>query len=901
MRLEHWFYIVPSRLRSLLRRSQVERELNEELRFHVDNQIDEYIARGLTPEEARYAALRAFGGVEQRKEECRDMRQVRALDELIQDVRYAIRVLWKSPGFAATAVATLALGIGANTAIFSVAHALLLKPLPYANPDELYAVEMHLPQYSDKYPSLPVRVRELIGWPQASTGVSQISAVKGGNFNLTGSGEPERIGAVAVSTNFFSLVGVQPRLGRGFIAGEQQSGHDNVLVISHEFWVRRFGADPGVLNQRISLDGLPYQVVGILPPHFLFPTGKQLHPLVPLPPRIDVWKPLALSPQELRRRDTDWQYGALVRLKTGAAAEQVRQQLEAIAQRNIQQDLPNIPLDVRVRLIPMREVFSGNIRLGLILVLCAAVLLLLIACVNIASLLLARAIHRRNEFAIRVALGAGRRRLIRQSITEGLVLSTLGGAAGLLLAVWGTRILIARAAAALPVFQEVGANASVLAFTLGVVLITGLGLSLAPAVQLFGVGMSGGLAAGAGARAVSTGTAAERLRRLLVGFEVALSAALLMTAGLLVHSFIRLMAVDKGFQVENIVCMNLTLGQEYQNSALRLSFYRDLLERIRALPAVTAAGGTSVIPLTDAPGGSSIYLESDTQLDEANLKRPTASYSVITPGYFAAVGIPLRAGRFLGEQETQPAALISEKLARALWPAESLTAVVGRRIRNGSPDASLWTVVGIVGDVRLSALDRASVPQIYGPYHQSPIGAMSIVVRTASGDVRALASALRDEVRQRDKNLPVTNLRTMSEIVAASVAQRRFQMSLVSLFAIAALALVLVGIYGLVSYSVACRTRDIGLRIALGASREEILRSVLLTGLRPVVIGLVCGIAGTVLGARALRSLLFGVGPLDPVAVGSVAVILLAAAVVACYVPARRASGLDPATALRCE
>jgi putative ABC transport system permease protein len=489
---------------------------------------------------------------------------------------------------------------------------------------------------------------------------------------------------------------------------------------------------------------------------------------------------------------------------------------------------------------------------------------------------------------------------MRQSITESLVLAALGGTLGFALAAWGTRMMIARGAAALPMLQNVTMNVTVLLFSLGVVLLTAIGLSLAP-LRVFGGDLAGALSGGA--RRPGGAGSSMRLRRNLVGFEAGLSAALLLMAGLLVHSFTRLMGVDRGFQVDHIVCMDLALGQGYPNSSARISFYRELLERLRALPGVAAAGATSTVPLTDEPGPSSIYLESDTAIDETNLKRPTASYSVITPGYFAAAGIPLRAGRLPLEQEQQaiPVVWIGEKLAQALWPGESLAAVLGRRIRFGSPGASLWTVAGIVGDVRLGSLEQPSVPQIYRPHRQAPASRMSVVVRTGSDETNALAAALRDAVHRSDKNLPVSNLRSMSEVVSNSVAQRRFQMLLVSLFAAAALTLALVGIYGLVSYSVACRTHDIGLRMALGASREDILRSVLLTALRPVAAGLVCGIAGALAAAQTLRSLLFGVGPVDPAAVGAVALILPIASAAACYLPARRAAALDPSAAIRCE
>jgi len=881
----------------LVRPAHLEDRLDAELRDHFERLVAGNLSRGMAPDQARRAARLEFGGLDQVKEDCRDVRGTLWVEATWQDIRFAARTLRKSPGFTAAAIGTLALGIGANTAIFSVVYAVLLKPLPYAAPDRLVTMTTYIPQVRDRFPSLPVRAIDFLEFRKSNSVFSEMAALEAADFNLTGAGEPERLYGARVSASLFALLGLQPERGRGFLPEEDQPGHDRVDVISHEVWMRRWGGDPGVLNRTFSLNGQPHLVVGIMPPGFLFPTGKQLHPLVVFGPRIDVWKPMAFTGDELTSEGS-WNYGVIARLKPGVAAPVAEQQLNVIAQsivQRVRKQVPELAFDLRAQLVPMREVFSGNARQSLMLLLAMVGLLLLIGCINLANLLLARMSSRERELATRVALGAPRWRLVRQLLTESLVIAAFGGAAGLLVANWGTRLLVSLAPADLPAVQLLHLNAPVLLFAMAAALITGLAFGLAPACQTARGDLHEHLKESAGGR--SPGARAGRSRRILVAVEVALSTGLLAVAGLLLHSFVRVMSVDKGFGVERILSADLALPGQRYNDRQAVAFYTQLVESVRGLPGVASAGAVSGLPLLNESNTREIYFETD---HEYHLDRPVAIFRAVTPGYFTAMGITLLAGRFLGELETAPVAVIGAALARRLWPLEPVSHAVGKRIRTGDITSDLLTIVGVAGDVRTGGLEREPMPLFYRPYPQAPLYRMTLVLRTVE-EPQALAPAIRAATWKLDKDLPIAAMTTMREIVSASVAPRRFQLVLVVLFAALSLALALVGIYGVTSYAVARQTQEIGLRMALGAQKGDVMRSVLAQGLRPVLAGLAVGLIGARLGAALVRSLLFGVGPLDPVALGSVACLLLMAAALACYLPARRAARLDPVIALRCE
>jgi predicted permease len=809
-----------------------ERSMDAELRFHLDQQIRDYIERGLSREEAERRTRQEFGAFELAKDECRDQRSAEWLNQILRDVRHACHSLWKSPGFAAAAVATLALGIGANTAIFSVIYAVLLKPLPYPAPDRMFSVEAILPR-QDAFMNLPMRVQDYLEWRKANTTFESLAALTPAQWNLTGNGEPERLGGALVSANFLPFLGAAPQRGRGFSAAEETPGKQNVVVISDSLWRRRYGADPAVIGKTVLLNAVPHVVVGIAPPGFLVPTGTLLHSALVFAPRIDVWKPIAPTNEELQGEN--WNYGILVRLRNGENAERGRQQLQTMLNRSIHAAVPDFKGELTTRMVPIREIYSSKVRLRLLLIFAASGLLLLVACTNIASLFLARVAGRAAELATRIALGAGRARVVSHMLTESLLLAVLGGAVGTWAAHTGVRLL----------------NLAALWFALAASIGTGVVCGALPAFQVWR--RDPGAVLQDAARAALGGRSAARLRQALVAVEMTLGAALLASAGLLLHSFINVIDADRGFAVERILSVDIGLFEaRYAPGRRRVAFFRELIQHIQALPGVQAAGAIEGLPANsgDSVTNQTIFYVTDSNPPLVAMQRPVALIRSVTPGYFATGGLTLRAGRFFSETELAPAAIISESLAKRLWPDEATAAVIGHVFRYGDFNGPAVTVVGIVADTRPGALDRERAPEVYRPQTQRAGGAMSLVIRTA-GEPAMFASAIRAEIRNMDPNLPIPAIRTMREIISQAVAERRFQMALTVLFALAALGLGAIGIYGVVSYSVACRTREIGLRMAFGALPGDLMRWVFVIGLRPVLAGLVAGLLFAIIIGRA--------------------------------------------------
>ncbi len=880
------------RLRMGLRRRNVEREMDAEMRIHLEMETAENIRRGMSEEEARRTARLSFGGVEQAKEVYRDLSRFRRLEEFWQDARYGARMLLKTPGFTAAAVLTLALGIGATTAIFSVVYATLLKPLPYPDAERIHAVEVLI--IGERSASLPGRIQDYLEWRNADTAFSSVAALQTGGWNLTGNGEPERIGGARVSVNFFDLLGVPPALGRGFAAQEETPGADNVVVISDALWRRRYAADPSLVGRTIELNGQNHLVVGIASPSLLVPTGNQLHSSLGFAPRIDIWKPVAPTRADLEGEN--WNTGLLLRLKANESAEHGRQQLEAIYLDYKRRLAPDLKATIAVKLLPIREIYSGKFRLRLLLVFAASAILLLIACVTIANMLLARIASRSGEFAIRTALGAGRIRLLRQALTESAMLAVVGGLTGIAVAYSTAGMLAAYDPAAEKLLGGSPLKLPVLLFAMLIALLTSLVSGAVPAWRASRADAAQAMKEGS--VSVSGGRAAK-LQFGLVSVQIALGTALLASAGLLLHSFVRLSSVDRGYEVEHTLALDLQLpGRSYSTIEQRVGFFQQLAENIRGLPGVEAVGAVSDLPAIGVSGSQTIFYDTDTDFMSVVTQRPAAGQRSVAPGYFAASLTPLKAGRFFTEQDQTPVAVISESLARKLWPTDPLAGVIGRAIREGDVTGPTVSIVGVVGDVRRGSVERELPPQLYRPWRQRGFGNMSVVVRT-SGEPAALAASLRSEVRKLAPNLPIGAMRSMREIVSASIAQRRFEMLLTSTFAVIALLLGVIGVYGVVSYSVANRTRDIALRMALGATPRDVKRWVLAHGLRPVFIGAVAGLLSAVAIATSLRSLLFAVEPADPLSLVAVAVILLCTSMLACYLPARRASGLNPADLLR--
>jgi putative ABC transport system permease protein len=807
------------------------------------------------------------------------------------DLRFAFRMLRKNLGFSAIAIATLALGIGANTAVFSVVDSVILRPLAYREADRLFVIHEVVPKFSYLAPLIPINAMHFREWRKSTQSFDQLALIGGVTFNLTGSGEPERIPAARVTPNLFPMLGVQAQLGRTFLEAEDQPGRDRVVLLNDELWRRRFAADPGVVGRKIMLDGQPYEIVGVLPAGFHFPKLNQLVAMTVAEERPQLWKPFGLRDDELHPVG-DFNFSSIARLKQGVSPARALSELNVV-QARIANQIPE-KMELRAALVPLQDQMTGRSRTGLELMLAAVAAVLLIGCVNIANLLLARATGRRREIAIRSAMGAGSGRLVRQALAESLLLAGMGGAFGMAVAYAAIRLILAHAPVDLPRMDEVHPDARLLLFTVSISALAGVLFGILPAWRFARTDPQEAMRSGA--RGSTAGRRSGGLRSLLVGLEVGLSAMCLIAGGLLLHSFVKLTHVDRGFEAERIVTVALNLpGSRYPNLEKRAAFLQSLLERVKSLPGVTVAGISNMLPLTGEGNNNLLALEG------ANVPmadRPIADIRQVNPEYFRTMGIPLRAGRIFSEADRErKIALVSALTAARLWPGEN---AIGKHFRQGSDDSPLLEVVGVVGDVRGVSLNKAPALTVYLPYWQRFFSQASLAVRTAMDPLGA-ASAIRAAIRQIDPELPIPAFRTMEEVVAESVAQRRFQMSLVLLFAVVAMLLASLGIYGVVSYSVAQRTNEMGIRMALGARPAAIRRMVLRQGLLPVAIGLGAGVSASMALGRLLGSLLFGVSTGDPITILGVVGLLAAVAAAATLVPAHRATHVDPVTALRWE
>ena len=875
--------------RNLFRKTQVERELDEELRAYVELLTEEKVREGMTAADARRAALLEVGGMDQLKEQVREVRSGAMLETLIQDVRYGVRVLAKNPGFTAVAVLTLALGIGANSAIFSVVNAVLLRPLAYEDPERLVLINHNYRKLDLK---ATVSAPGYAYYREHARSFSAVAAFTGWSVNLTGDGEPERLQGMAVTPNIFPLLGAEAARGRALLEEEGQVGRNKVVVLSDALWQRRFGGDPNVLGRAVTLNGEPYTIVGVMPPSFQF--GREFGP------PADFWAPITFTPQQLAPTNLTNEYlTVLASLKPGVSITQAQAELDSIARTLRDQYMPGSDeSNWGLLATPMRELVVGNIRPALLVLLGAVALVLLIACANVANLMLARSATRQKEIAIRAALGAGRGRVMRQLLTESTLVALAGGAAGLLLAGWGVNFLVRINEDKIPRAYEIGLDWNVVAFTAGVALLTGLVFGLGPAfraarVDLHDTLKEGGRGGSAGMR--------RGVRGALVVAEVSLAVVLLVGAGLLVRSFVSLQHVSPGFRPEHVLAMQVSLPlNSYKEPQQRAAFYRQALERIGALPGVRAAGATSVLPMSGQTQSGSFNIEG--RPVAPNEPRPHGDRWSVTHDYFRAMGIPLLRGRYFSERDAEDApgvAIVDEAMARKYWPNED---PVGRRIsfEGGTANPKWREVVGVVGHVKHKGLEGESRAQYYVPHPQNP-GSSMFVVAQAEGDPSVLAGPVRDAIRSIDRDLPVYSVTTMERMVADSLAERRFSMLLLGVFAAVALLLAVVGLYGVLSYTVAQRTHEIGIRMALGARAADVLRLVVGQGLWLAIAGVGLGIAFALALTRLMRGLLYGVSPADPATFAGVALVLLAVALAACLVPALRATKVDPTTALRAE
>ena len=878
------------RLRALFHKAELERELDDELRFHLEKETERNVARGMNPEEARLTALRSFGGVEQVKEESRDTRGVRVVEEFSQDVRYSLRVLFRNPGFTLTVIITLALGIGANTAIFSVVNAVLLRELPLRNPDEV----MWVWSTRTDRDKAPFTVADFLDYRDQNQTLDQIAAFSNIGLNLAGNEKTERLQAMRVSANLFELLGVDAGAGRLFVPEDDEPARKQVAVLSYESWQKRFGGDPQVVGRELNLNGESYTVVGVLPSRFNLP-DRDAELAIPLRPLVDPLRELRSSTNFLR---------AVARLKPGVTRQQAETDLTAIVARQRQQFGDPYIKKTGVRLVPIYEELVGSVRTALWVLLGAVGMVLLIACSNLASLSLARASARYREMSIRKALGATSVRLVRQLLTESLLLTFLGGVAGFLLAVWGVRFLLALSPTRLPRDTEIGVDLRVLAFAGGASILAALISGVFPAFQAAGAEIRTGLLGG-GVRGVGYAASKNRSRSILVIAEVSLSFVLLIGAGLLIRSFISAQAVNPGFDPANVITARLSLPKATYKDRAAVSLFQDkLADRLKSLPGVDSVGTVSLLPM--GPGMHVIPFYPKGQ-GASKGDSFVAQYRLVSPDYFRALKIPLRQGRTFyahDKADRAPVAIVNETLASRFFPkGDAIGAVI--QVDDNNTGSRPLEIVGVVGDVKHVSLEDKPTIDIYLPAAQVHVDNVGMLLNShywvvrSNADAQSLEAAIRRELRSVDAEVASASILMMDSYLSDSVAPRRFNLRLLTIFSVAALLLAATGIYGLISYSVAQRTPEIGIRLALGATRKNIFRIILGQGLRLVIIGLGLGLIGSFGLTRLIRSLMFGITPSDPLTFVAVSSLLLLITLAAAGLPALKATKLDPLRALR--
>ncbi|MFP5260563.1 MAG: ABC transporter permease [Blastocatellia bacterium] len=801
------------------------------------------------------------------------------MDTVFHDLRYALRTLLKSRAFTAVALLALALGIGANTAIFTVVNAVLLRPLPYREPDRIMTV-----LYERRIPVAPA---DFLDWKEQNQVFENIAAAQYWQPSLTGNDRPEQLWALHLTADMFTLLGVKPALGRAFLPGEDQPGDHHVVVLSHRLWQRRFGGDAAIVGQTVTLDGESYTVIGVMPEGFRFAPFWAT--------RAELWAPLNLAPRAADRRGSSLRVFA--RLKPGVTRERAQAEMSAINQR-IEQQYPDSKKGLRLSVDPLHEVVVGNVRPALFILLGAVGFVLLIACANVANLLMARAASRQKEVAIRTALGATRARVIRQLLTESVILSLAGGLFGLLLAKWGVRALVAISPDNLPRVESIGLDVPVLCFTLATSVLTGLVFGLAPALHASRLGLNESLKEGG--RGSTEGMRRSRVRRLLVVAEVALALVLLIGGGLMIRSFARIQSIDPGFNPRNVLTFVVSLaGSQHSTARQRLAFFDQLLERIKALPSVQSAGAINHLPLAGDVWQIGYTVEG--QPAPPPEERRGAVYRIARPGYFQTMGATILSGRDFTDRDTKEApgvVIVNESFARRHWPGGN---ALGKRITITDGDPNQREVVGVVKDLRQSDWTADPIEEMYLPHLQSAEPRyMTLVVRSAS-DPAGLVAAVQNEVWAIDKDLPVSQVMSMEQAISGSVGQQRFNMTLLGIFAGLAVTLAAIGIYGVMSYSVTQRRHEIGIRMALGASQGDVLRMVIKQGMTLAAVGAIVGLAGAFFLTRLMSSLLYGVSPTDPLTFFAIPLILAGVALGACFVPARRATRVDPMVALRYE
>ncbi|MBO0725003.1 MAG: ABC transporter permease [Blastocatellia bacterium] len=885
-------------LRALLRKRQAERELDDELRHHIERQTEQNLRLGMNPEEARYAARKAFGGVEQAKEWSRDVRGARWLEEFWQDLRYGARSLLRNPSFSITAIGILAIGIGANTAIFSVVYAVILRPLPYAGSERLVMIEEDWPAkgIQDIEASLP----DFLEWRNRNTVFERLEAFSAERYDISsGSGDshPERVAGAQLSAELFPFLGVAPAQGRRFLGEEQQFGRHRVAILSDSLWRRRFGDQTRLDGQSIKINGEIFIIVGVMPDGFHFPERE-----------TQIWVPLSLTAGD-NTRENNW-LGVIARLKPGITIGQAQAEMNLIRSR--------LPLGIygtaefHERVVSLSEYVVGKELTTILLVLIGAVgFVLLIACANTTNLMLARAVSRRKEMAIRIALGARRWRVIRHALAESLLIGATGGTLGLLIAISGV-VALQRFGPDLPRFADVKINGRVLIFTLGLSFVTSLLAGLAPAWQSLKTDLQKSLKDSA--RTASGGASGRRLRSALVVVEIALSLILLIGAGLMINSLLRLRRVDPGFRTNHILSMRITLPPRLypgNRATAIVDFFKELEERVRMIPGVELAGYTTNLPLTRFGWMRCLIIEGH-PLPRALAETPLVDYRQISPHYFETLGIQMMKGRAINEgdtRNTQPVAVVNESFARQFFPNEE---PIGKQFSMVEPETlskrlTRWTIVGVAKDIKHEGLISEAKPELFSLLEQSlakaddgPESRMFFVVRAAN-DPTTLAASVRREVQSLDKEIPVEQIATMDRLLADSLLQQRLIAILLFIFSLIALTLAAAGVYSVMSYSMSQRIHEIGIRMALGAQRLDALKLIIGQGMRLASIGIVIGLMGSLALTRFIKTLLFEVKASDPLTYASIALLIVVVSMLACYLPARRASKVDPLVALKYE
>jgi putative ABC transport system permease protein len=882
-----WFQNVSNWLRSSFRRSTVERELGSELRFHIERQVEENLAAGMSPEEARRAALREFGGVEQVKEDCRDTRRANYVENLVKDIRYGLRMLRKSPGFTFFAVTVLALGIAANSAIFSIADNVLVRPLPYRDASRIVTVWEDASAYG--FPKDTPAPGNFSDWKSRNRVFEDVAALPyGGYFNLTGNGTPEQLAGKKVTANLFSLLGVSPALGRDFRPEDDVPGASPVAILSYGLWLRRFGADPQIVGREISLNYQKCSVIGVMKPGVQFPDRE-----------TEIWIPAQLTKELLANHGSHY-LSVFARLKPGVSLKTANANLATIAS-ELEKEHPDSNAKVGAFAVPLREEIAGDVRPAILMLVGAVCFVLLIACANVANLLLSRAAGRRRELAMRLALGATRGRVIQQMLTESILLALFAGAVGLLLAVWGTKFLAALVPVGIAPTTSTGVDGRVLLFTLFVSLSTGILFGIIPASRVSQFQLTYSLKQGGGQSGVGAG--GRHLRDALVICEVALAIVLLAGAALLIRSLRNLYHLDPGFRADHVLVMRTPLPRpKYEAVERRRAFFDQVLAQVESLPGVVSAGYTTWVPLTNDGGATGITIKGKPEPAPGNVLIPNTR--IVSLDYMKTLRMKLVEGRAIETGDStrkRPVALVNQTMAKNYWPGEN---PIGKEFKvGGYSEKSPWiTVIGIVGDVHQAGLDVPARAEMYLPYQQQDFGYEPeyLAVRT-SGNPMALAEIVRQQIWSVDKEQPVAGAMPLEDLVDENLAARRMQASLLGGFAGLALLLVTLGIYAVLSFAVTQRTQEIGVRVALGAQPRDILRMIFSQGFRLFLIGAAIGLAAAFALSRALVHLLFGVSAYDPASFAVVTMLLAAVALLACYVPARRATRVDPLIALRYE